>query len=86
MHGSLLLKLLGVSFAHPLDGGARLFDGQPLFGRSKTIRGIVLTAGGCLVGAVLTGSLIPAVWHYLEMKDNVVGVRRRSWSARVLAA
>lgn len=35
-------KLLGDRFAWALDGGARFVDGQPLFGRSKTIRGIVL--------------------------------------------
>ena len=36
-------KLLGNFFSQPLDGGATFFDGQPLFGPSKTIRGIVLS-------------------------------------------
>jgi CDP-2,3-bis-(O-geranylgeranyl)-sn-glycerol synthase len=36
-------KLLGDRLAYPLDGGLRLPDGQPLFGRSKTIRGIALS-------------------------------------------
>ena len=62
--------------AHPLDGGLRFFDGRPLFGPSKTIRGIVLSllvtsAGapllglpwklGALVAALaMTGDLFPA--------------------------
>jgi CDP-archaeol synthase len=36
-------KIFGRHFARPLDGGARFIDGRPLFGRSKTIRGIVLS-------------------------------------------
>ncbi|MFI5011261.1 MAG: CDP-archaeol synthase [Hyphomicrobiales bacterium] len=39
----LAKKLLGGRLARPLDGGARFFDGQPIFGKSKTIRGIVLS-------------------------------------------
>ncbi|MCC7047584.1 MAG: CDP-archaeol synthase [Alphaproteobacteria bacterium] len=35
-------KLLGERFAWPLDGGLRFVDGQPLVGRSKTLRGVVL--------------------------------------------
>lgn len=34
-------KLFGDRFAMPLDGGLKLTDGRPLFGSSKTIRGIV---------------------------------------------
>ncbi len=32
-------RILGNRYAWPLDGNARFFDGQPLFGPSKTIRG-----------------------------------------------
>jgi CDP-2,3-bis-(O-geranylgeranyl)-sn-glycerol synthase len=32
-------RILGNRYAWPLDGDARFFDGRPLFGRSKTIRG-----------------------------------------------
>ncbi|MGZ5850801.1 MAG: CDP-archaeol synthase, partial [Methyloceanibacter sp.] len=39
-------KILGDAFGSPLDGGALLADGRPLFGSSKTLRGIVLAAGG----------------------------------------
>ncbi len=35
-------KIFGSSFAWPIDGGLRLWDGRPLFGASKTIRGVVL--------------------------------------------
>src|SRR5579864_770672 len=35
-------RLLGDRLAFPLDGGSRLSDGQPLFGGSKTVRGVVL--------------------------------------------
>lgn len=45
----------GGRFAWPLDGGIKAFDGQPLFGSSKTVRGVVLSvlvtgAGGALMG------------------------------------
>jgi hypothetical protein len=36
-------KLLGNFLNQPLDGGAAFLDGWPLFGPSKTIRGIVLS-------------------------------------------
>ena len=35
-------KILGDKMAFPIDGGLILSDGQPLFGKSKTIRGVVL--------------------------------------------
>lgn len=39
-------------WAWPLDGGAKFLDGRPLFGRSKTLRGVI--------AALLVGSL--AAW------------------------
>jgi hypothetical protein len=36
-------KLLGKEWATPLDGNATLSDGRPLFGSSKTIRGVILS-------------------------------------------
>lgn len=36
-------KLLGDFLARPLDAGIAFFDGRPLFGPSKTIRGVVLS-------------------------------------------
>src|SRR5271157_5674739 len=35
-------RILGERFSYPLDGNLTFVDGRPLFGRSKTIRGVVL--------------------------------------------
>jgi hypothetical protein len=48
-------KLLGARFARPLDGGLKFADGRPLFGRSKTIRGVVLAILVTIAGAPLVG-------------------------------
>ncbi|WP_407180585.1 CDP-archaeol synthase [Bradyrhizobium sp. STM 3562] len=37
----IVKKICGSRLAVPLDGGGRFLDGQPLFGASKTIRGVV---------------------------------------------
>ena len=56
-------RLLGASMACPLDAGRRFFDGRPLFGASKTFRGVIFavlatSAGAALVGIpVQTGAL-----------------------------
>jgi len=60
-------RLLRNRFSHPLDGGLVFFDGRPLFGPSKTIRGIlaamlVTLACAPLVGLEwATGALIASV-------------------------
>jgi hypothetical protein len=36
-------KLFGLALAHPLDGGVLFVDRQPLFGPTKTIRGVVVS-------------------------------------------
>jgi CDP-diglyceride synthetase len=36
-------RLFGETWAQPLDGGVTWLDGRPLFGPSKTIRGVVLS-------------------------------------------
>ena len=48
-------KILGERWAYPFDCGVEFVDGRPLFGRSKTIRGVLLavlvtTAGAPLIG------------------------------------
>ena len=48
-------KILGNRFSRPLDSGARCLDGQPFFGVSKTIRGILLSVLMTVVGAYLVG-------------------------------
>jgi len=47
--------ILGDRFAYPLDGGTVLADGQPLFGRSKTVRGVVLGVLASIVASLLLG-------------------------------
>jgi CDP-2,3-bis-(O-geranylgeranyl)-sn-glycerol synthase len=46
----LARKLLQDRFDIPLDGGLALPDGEPLFGASKTIRGVILSVV-CTTGA-----------------------------------
>ena len=36
-------NIWGQRFAYPVDAGINFFDGRPLFGASKTIRGVILT-------------------------------------------
>jgi CDP-2,3-bis-(O-geranylgeranyl)-sn-glycerol synthase len=48
-------KVLGGAFAHPLDGGWTLSNGQPLFGSSNTIRGIVVAVIASMLVALLLG-------------------------------
>jgi CDP-2,3-bis-(O-geranylgeranyl)-sn-glycerol synthase len=39
-------KLFGKFLNQPLDRGAAFVDGRPIFGRSKTVRGIILSLYG----------------------------------------
>jgi len=48
-------RLLGGTFAQPLDGGALFADGRPWFGPSKTTRGIVLATLATAAAAALLG-------------------------------
>ena len=59
-------KLLAAHFARPLDGGLTLFDGRPLFGPSKTIRGIVASILAATAGATLVG-IAPWVGAYMAV-------------------
>lgn len=51
----LARRLLRQHFAWPLDGGLQLPDGQPLFGTSKTLRGILLSLVVTGIGSQLLG-------------------------------
>ncbi|MGA9090629.1 MAG: CDP-archaeol synthase [Bradyrhizobium sp.] len=53
-------KVLGTRLALPLDAGARFFDGQPLLGPSKTIRGVVVSVGATAIVAPLFGLSLAA--------------------------
>jgi hypothetical protein len=53
-------KWLGERAAWPLDGDARWFDGQPVFGRSKTVRGLVI---GVCVPALLAILMEHPAWQ-----------------------
>ena len=48
-------KLLGDRYSYPLDGNLTFVDGRPLFGHSKTIRGVVLAVLVTSAGAPLIG-------------------------------
>ena len=48
-------KLLGTTLARPLDGGALFVDGRPVFGPTKTIRGIVVSVFATAICATLMG-------------------------------
>ena len=48
-------KLLGLALARPLDGGALFVDGQPIFGPTKTIRGVVVSLLATSICAELMG-------------------------------
>lgn len=47
--------LFGNRLAYPLDGHAHLADGQPLFGHSKSVRGIVLSLAATAAAAPAIG-------------------------------
>ena len=58
-------KIFDSHFSFPLDAGTIFFDGRPLFGPSKTIRGILIsvlitTASAPLIGLDLTIGAIVA--------------------------
>lgn len=48
-------RIFGETLAFPVDSGARFFDGRPVFGRSKTVRGILLALVVPAAGAPLVG-------------------------------
>lgn len=53
-------RLLGRSFSAPLDLDQTLFDGRPLFGPSKTVRGVAL---GILFTALFS-PIVGIAWQY----------------------
>ncbi len=51
----IVKQLLGDRWSYALDGNREFVDGRPLFGRSKTIRGLVLAILATAVAAPLVG-------------------------------
>nr|MBS0019071.1 CDP-archaeol synthase [Gammaproteobacteria bacterium] len=52
---AIVRNFFGRQFAFPLDGGIRLKDGQPLFGSSKTLRGLAASVIATAALAPLLG-------------------------------
>lgn len=48
-------RIFGETYATPLDGNTRFVDGRPLFGRSKTIRGVMASLLVTTLGARVIG-------------------------------
>ena len=48
-------KICGTRFSQPIDGGLRFFDGYPLFGTSKTIRGLLVSIAATTAAAPVLG-------------------------------
>ncbi len=48
-------KIFGTAFSQRLDGGIKLRDGRPLFGPSKTLRGLVLSIVATALAAIVLG-------------------------------
>jgi len=55
----IVKRLWGHRFSYPLDGGVRFFDGQAIFGPSKTIRGILSS----ILVTTLSAPLIGLEWQ-----------------------
>lgn len=49
----LVKDVLGSRLSFPFDGGTRFLDRRPLFGPSKTLRGIVLSLLATTLGAIV---------------------------------
>ena len=48
-------KIFGATCDRPLDGGLQLRDGHPLFGPSKTVRGVLLSIAATALAAIPLG-------------------------------
>ena len=51
----IVKRVLGARLGRPLDGGAHLWDGRPVFGASKTIRGIAFAVVVTVAGSLALG-------------------------------
>jgi CDP-diglyceride synthetase len=51
----MMQKVLGSHLSYPVDGDLRFVDGRPVFGRAKTLRGLVCAILATIAGALLVG-------------------------------
>ena len=71
-------KMFGDRFSVPLDGGLAFLDGRPLFGKSKTLRGIVVAilataAGAPLIGLdAATGAIVAAAARVGDLLSSFI--------------
>ncbi len=75
-------RIMGDTLSRPLDGGLILNDGRPLFGKSKTIRGIVASVAVTAIVApvigmtVSTGALIAGLAMAGDLLSSFIKRRR----------
>jgi CDP-2,3-bis-(O-geranylgeranyl)-sn-glycerol synthase len=51
----VMQKLLGRHYSQPVDGDHRFVDGRPVFGRAKTLRGLVCAVVATTAAAAILG-------------------------------
>ena len=77
-------RRFGTRRVAPLDGGLRFFDGRPLLGSSKTIRGFLAAVAAAALGAPLTG--LPAMLGALLGVGAMLGDALSSFIKRRMGA
>ena len=77
-------RWFGPRWLAPLDGGLMFFDGRPLLGSSKTIRGLVAAVIATALGALLLG--LPATVGALLGGGAMVGDAFSSFIKRRMGA
>jgi CDP-2,3-bis-(O-geranylgeranyl)-sn-glycerol synthase len=76
-------RILGDCFAQPLDGNRKFVDGRPLFGASKTVRGILLSVLVTSICSPLVG--LSAATGFVVAVSAMVGDLLSSFLKRRLA-
>ena len=76
-------KLFGTQFDQPVDGGVIFVDGRPVFGQSKTIRGVVLSLLATTASARVLG--FPWVCGLVVASVSMSGDLISSFSKRRLS-
>jgi CDP-diglyceride synthetase len=74
--------VLGTRCNWPLDGGLRFFDGRPLLGPSKTVRGLAAAIAATALAALLLG--VAPAWGALMGAASMAGDALSSFAKRRL--